>query len=562
MKKLLLLFILSSTSVFSQEVITATYDTILLGDSTTLTDVVNTSFSWSNSATTQSITVSPTVNTTYEVIRTTNGHTDSASITIYVDIDVDAQAYFDSVTDLNPLVKVAINNRIKAFKANGTWSGLKGCLISAPTLDALNSLIDLKTRVSIGSFANGSGVSYTNPYNEVISLPSTIGYTFNGGIIKTGMIPSSLMTLNNSAFAVGILDDEPIKTTFNLGALNTNAQTLLFMNRFTGNQILADSYNVTSGQGRLVVTGVNGNKGVKIVNRQSTTSFRVNDNGTVTTSTGSGGSLPTYEIYLNCYNNAGGAPSARRNGSMDFFCIYGSSLTNAQEAQELTDWQSFKTAMKRTGGQTKQVVCDGNSFTTYYMQKITRTIDYKLFGGNWKITNVGVSGQTISSLIGRQNAYVKPLYDSTFTKNIYFPFEMTNEMFSGSSLDSCKVKYTRACTNAQNFGYKVIAMPMCARYYSGNVGGLSETAWNLKVNDFNVWVSDSTNWSTFADDFCDFPSSNYFVYRSSYGSDSAYNTAINSILNNTTYYQTDKLHLKELGFYEWGVQIYNAIIGL
>jgi hypothetical protein len=58
--------------------------TICNGDNTTLTSLTGTSWIWNNSATTQTITVSPASNTTYTVTATSSGCTSSASASVTV----------------------------------------------------------------------------------------------------------------------------------------------------------------------------------------------------------------------------------------------------------------------------------------------------------------------------------------------------------------------------------------------------------------------------------------------------------------------------------------------
>lgn len=547
MKKLLLFILLFPFFLQAQDSISRTHDSIIKGSSVTLSDIVNTSYSWSpGGATTQTITVSPIASTTYTVTRTTNGVARTGTAFIYVDTSSaycpQSQRLFDSVPDIASWTKAIIDTRIRAMIANGTYDSIKMCVIDIISLNAFQSLRDIKT-CKISSEFYGS-TAFADPYNQVQAIPSIYGYNFLGsGFLKTNTIPSVSMKLNNSAIAIGILENESASATYNFGALNTASLCLDFSKKYSTNAEIADAYGITTG--RISIASASGNKGVVIINRQSSTSMRLNDNGTVNSIATSQGSLPTYQMYLNCYNNAGAA-STRRNKPIDFFCVYGQGLTNAQEAQEMTDWQTFKTAMGRIGSYNKNIVLDGNSLFTYYMAKVFRTAQYDLSNDNWKIYNAAVSGQTTANMLFDESTQILPLYDSTCSKNILIAWELTNEMYNGAPLVTCENNYKTYCLNAKAAGFKVITMGMLPRKYVGNHSGLNQTQWNLKVDSANVYIRDSS--STFSDAYVPFPNSHFIKWRSSYSTDAAFNTDIAAILADPIYFQSDGIHMKEYAF--------------
>lgn len=456
--------------------------------------------------------------------------------------DTDAQAFIDSIGDCPYYFQIAINDRVLAFKADSTWNDLKQCLIFPGSQDADKSLFDLKKLKQDATY----GTVYAAPYATNDAMCGNDGALFGTnvltGFIKTGFIPSSGWTINSSAWAFITDKTNSVGLSgYNFGALQANLQSITFDDRNASNQCTADLYSTTSGSGRLIKTLPDGAKGVYIGNRQSSTNFKIWKNGAVIASCTSGsGSLPTTELYLNC-QNANGVASTKRNKPIAAFCLYGKALTDAQAAQESADWQIFLIETKRTGNHTKSVVFDGNSQMVMWRSKLFRQLQYENAGDTTTdYYNVATAGKTTPQLITRATTNTDVLYNPAYSKNILVFWEITNDI--GSTNASAIEVYNNVvtyCTARRAVGWKVIILPPMARAYSNNLAKIIRTD--------SVITMLKTGWPSFADAYCDYPNSSYWISRSAYASDAAYMTAVIALTNGSPFY--DKIHLLQ-DFYE------------
>ena len=115
--------------------------------------------------------------------------------------DADAVAYFASVGDIPDFAKDAINTRIVAFKANGTWTGLKSCLLFPYTQSKTEILRDARSNTIVASFSNAGAI--VSPFITKACYGSNGGVSFDtAGTLKTALIPSASLTLNSSCIAI------------------------------------------------------------------------------------------------------------------------------------------------------------------------------------------------------------------------------------------------------------------------------------------------------------------------------------------------------------------------
>ena len=565
MKKLLLILsFLAIIKLNAQEVITATYDTIQLGDSTVLTDIVNTSFIWSNGSTTQSVKVSPSSTTTYKVVRTTNGISDSAFKTIYVDTsfiyDADAIALFNTVGDVPLFAKPRINNLIIGLKAQNVWSDSSFfCVICCPSKNAFNSLIEIKSRTIQSSLYGNS--AYTSPYNEVEALPTLEGFKFKtNGYLRTGFIPSNRWSINSTFKALSYSNNATIGSSYDCGANNSASQSTLFSRLYTGSIAVGDMYGTTVGTGRVQKSSATGLKGTYTENRNSSTYHELRLNGTLLDSrTGSQGTLPTVEEYINTNNNNGSAGTKRPNESAivgTFLYCNGMSTTKAQAISSILE--TFRVSMQRDQNYTKQIVLDGNSHTTMFMGKVFRMIQYNTIGDTLKYTNFGVSGQTTTQMLSDEATQIGGAYSSSFRKNILIIYEISNDMNAGVTEQQAIANCSTYVYNAHQYGYWVAVKKQFCRKNPTSGAGLTTypnaTSWNLAVNQANI---DIDNGATGADAILPVDIT-HFIPRSNYATDAAYNTAVNSLITNTTQF-IDQVHLSELGYEIEGNLDYSVI---
>jgi hypothetical protein len=467
--------------------------------------------------------------------------------------DVDAKALFDSIGDVPQYAKNAWNARVIAMKANGQWSGSVGGYPFLPTRSMTNVLRDGKTKLLTATF----GDVLTGPY--YVGGQSTGGVeginfyaqasTFGNGFVLTGIIPSATLTLNNSCFAIGFSRDEAAIAGYSCGAFQGASQSMIFQKRSVANLCETDQYGTTIGTGRLSQSSATGAKGVYLSNRRLSTDFKLyRDQTQIATASSSQGSLPTVEMYLNCYNSSG-TPSARRNQPISFFWVYGAGMTSTQALQETADWKTFLVAMERNVTWANNVVVDGNSHTAFYRDVFFREIQYvnSGIGFNAKYSYIGLSGTTTTAMLSTFAANVPPLYDAAATKNSLVPWEATNDISSGSTIDSVEARYKRYCLHAQALGFKVLAMPCMSRDFSGDTTKIMNTYY------FNEWLA--ANWATFANAVVDpndpYLGNHYYIKRSSYASTAAYATAVQALTDNLFYFADGNTHLSPTGYQEW-----------
>lgn len=470
--------------------------------------------------------------------------------------DPSAQALFDIVGDVPEIVKPFFSDLIASFKTSGVWYNANfWAIMCVPSLNAFNTLIEIKSLAIQSSFFDTGAISI--PYNNARqAIPTFAGYSFrSNGYIKTGFIPSSKMTLNNSSEFLLTYSDEIAGNTFNYGSLSTATATTTFSVKSVTNALTGDAYSTTAGTGRVSVAATDGVKGVYIKNRRSATYMSIVKNGTVVGNiAGAAGTLPLVETHLNAYNNNGTVSAARRNQSpISAWGSFGSGLTASQETDLSTALTAWQESMERvSGSETKQIILDGNSHTVYWLAKVMRTIEYNTIVSGWKYTNVGVSGQTLTQMIADFAAEVAPLYNGALTKNIFLLYEGTNEMHvNGTTVDATVALVADYVNLVHALGAtaKIIVKKTFCRPRPTSGAGLvtypTETIWNLAVDEYNSKI---TTLLTGADAISDC-SVDHFILRSSYGSDALYNTAVAALITNATNFY-DTTHLTELGYQE------------
>jgi hypothetical protein len=179
--------------------------------------------------------------------------------------------------------------------------------------------------------------SLSNPFNLVKS--GTPKFNANGitttgtQYLKTGIYPSTHMTLNNTSLMIYERTNVSLNK-ISIGAYDINNVWILQLVPRYSNNFYFDSYNTATG--RLAVTGITDSRGLTIGSRLSSSYAACfidgEKKGSISTS---GGNLVNYEIYIGARNNNGTATVHRSNnyafaavalGKTDAQCI---AITNA-----------------------------------------------------------------------------------------------------------------------------------------------------------------------------------------------------------------------------------------
>lgn len=472
--------------------------------------------------------------------------------------DADAVIMFNNIGDVPTYAKTAISNRIKAFKANGTWSGMK-VLMFMPPSEAIHSVLyDTVTQAQLGDFYL-SATQLTTPYITRSIHGGATGMQCNDGSghVKTGWIPSTAgLTLNSTAWAVGLPETIAASAQFSFGSFNSSTQSMVFQKRNTSNQTFADMYGTTTTSGRAQQTSSTGAGGVFIANRQSSTNYKLFRDGTQIASTSAAqGSLPSVEWYLRGFNNNGGAYSSTdpKNDTYTFFNVYGTHLTDAQLTQENADWQTYVTAMKRTGSYTSNVITDGDSHNVYYASQVFRSAQYYVTGKTVKWVNLAVSGQTLQDMETDAATELYPRFNSSYGTNILVVEGGTNDISSGQTAAQTYTRLETYINNAKAYcttnsiTLKVIVVPLIARRFTGDTGKI------LVSDQYQELLLAS---SGLFDTLVDIMDGTLWLKRSNYANDAAYITAIQSLCDSIT---TDDTHLTQANYKLRAVKYYDAI---
>ena len=460
--------------------------------------------------------------------------------------DADAQAYFDSIGDVPAYAKSAINQRILDLKSAGLWTNLKALYLFPPSNTMTGSIREARNNTVVGALANSGGANSAPLYLCLRALTGNQGLTcFSTGHFRTNLIPSTSLTLNDSAFSIVCQDQDATNAGYTIGALNSGTQNIIFQKRNGSGNAIAQMYNNTAGQG-LVSVAYDGSGGNFIVNRTSNTSFKLYKNGSqIASSSSTGGSLPSLQMVINGYSTTGNGNGNTIGG----VAIYGASLSAGQIASESASWQTFRTAMKRTGTYDASVLVDGDSHTVYWNANIVQQIMRRLDSYEINYQDFGVSGQTMATMIANDATNVYPKIVSG--KGTYYLIcgGGTNDASAGTSAATMyanlQTYISDAKANATGKGVtlKAVVMPLFNRPFLG------DDAKVMVQSNYNDLVR--SGWAGFADFFVEIPEP-WSSKRSDYASDALYITAVRAFCANTTYFY-DSTHLVS------GVNGYEAI---
>lgn len=159
---------------------------------------------------------------------------------------------------------------------------------------------------------------------------------------------------------------------------------------------------------------------------------------------------------------------------------------------------------------TRICVCDGDSITSGLGLTATEAYPWVLgtnLGLDWKIVNVGVSGQELDDMESDAAASIDTLFDAGNAANVVVCFGGTNDFYFNASTATVQTRFQTYCESRQSAGWRVVACTMLPR---GDFAGTStlpgdaaaqEAEFESRRATFNTWLS--ANWRTFADALAD-----------------------------------------------------------
>lgn len=202
--------------------------------------------------------------------------------------DVDALNFFNVVTILTGAQKTSVNSLVQSLKANSLWTKFY----------AIYPIV--------GGTAASHSYNLKNPYGFRITWVGGVTHTANGvdfdgttGYGKTGLIPNTTMTINNTGFDYYSREDS-VGATVGFGAVNSGTQQIRM---FMGTTYTSYQYDSTGGS---VAGTIADTVGLLSINRLSSISHSIHKSGIlIASNTTSGGTLPTVELYFGAANSAG-----------------------------------------------------------------------------------------------------------------------------------------------------------------------------------------------------------------------------------------------------------------
>lgn len=255
-----------------------------------------------------------------------------------------AQAWADAVTLNGGTFSQATLDAVAAFcvsaLADGYWTKLLRINLFAGNQLAA-AQVPLKV---VAGNAVDTIVGYVeSDYTEATGLTGA-----TGKYLRTGVIPSTMLTLNNTHLSFYLRGSTAVSGIV-MGVSNSTDQRFSLMKIASAGSlgITSFAYNTTNGAGAVGSAVLNAAPwGLITGSRVSAVDHKTYLQGTMKeTNAGSGGTLPTFEIYFNAYNN-GGAPGSANTEPMGAYSI-GAGLTGADMTAFSAAMTTFQTALGR-----------------------------------------------------------------------------------------------------------------------------------------------------------------------------------------------------------------------
>ena len=259
--------------------ISSTKDTICSGNTITLNASGASSYLWSlGGSTANSINVSPTSTTTYNVTGTTAGCTDNSSKTIYVEANPVANATFIPLTGICPGVDVNFDGSVSTGASNYSWSFPQGNpssstsaspfpVISFGTGGTHNYSLQVTNSCGTNTFngsitinnptvtANATNTSICSGQSVTLTGSGATSYTWDNGVTDgVAFMPTSTTTYTVTGVSGGCFNTDQITVTVNTVDITTTT---------TATQISANATPATyqwmdCGNGYVTITGETG----------------------------------------------------------------------------------------------------------------------------------------------------------------------------------------------------------------------------------------------------------------------------------------------------------------
>lgn len=466
---------------------------------------------------------------------------------------------FNANSDVPEYWKLPTNKIIKTFKDQGVWDNPNfKFIVYIPTLDRYNTMMDIKSLTVESNYDNGS-LNANESHGD--SFPTADGWALYSSIrINTGIIPNTDLTLNDHCIIWATYDDEelPSTSTYNWGALDTTTKFIGGTSRANNGNFRVFGYST----GSVAQTTGDGLAGVYMNNRPSNLLLQAIKNGVVqdeiyTTA----GSLPSREIWLGTFNKSG-QTSYHEKTRVFLFGSIGSGLNTTQYTAINSAIQDYQNTLKyKKSFKTKQIIWDGNSFNCFHQSALQRKVQFELRKDSdlWHYQSPAISGKQTREMIAGFNDDVGAYYNGAYTENIYIISENSNDYWKNyqanyiDAVNDTKANHDTLVSLALNAGFKVLVLGGNAR--TTGASGFTQNEMNLGLDLIAQYERDQATIQGYT--YLE-PSTNRFVFRDDYASDSDYQTAMTAIYTGANFL-SDHTHQTEEESFLWGQEVYNII---
>lgn len=533
MKKLLL-FLLFPISIFSQDTITSTKDTVGIGESAILTASVPVSHHWSTGATTSFISVNTTVTTIFYDTIKGNSNTIIKNKTIVVDsnsFDSDAVVYFDSCSSagfpVTSAYKSKYNNFILYLKSHSNWSGLDCQFLFATgnenwakrDVKKPSRTITLQSSYA-GRFAIDTGYNGNGSFAIITNYNPGDGGAYN-------------FTQNNSTVGCLLAYNRSVTPAQELSATNSTGANGIVVSAFpNGVGYLNSNFTLAGSTYQKYRFNSRGWFGAI---RTGSTSENIYWNGVKTcTQVVASNSVLNQKIgLLGSYH---GTFSAGLFSSNTVSAFYAGNSTLSQQVQMDAFNFAFNGILPdyiyrvifEGDSRTGSVGASSASVSSAYPKAVMAAL-----GNGWCSALVSESGEKLQQITTQYSTEIQPFRDTNLSKDIIVLWAATNDFASNRTAAQVYADLVSFCTQAHSNGFKIVIVGDIARgTYTTAQQTASITYTNTLLTDFSTNVSTNI-----------YSGGSYADYYINLVGDSVFQNA-----GNTTYYQVDGIHLNTTGY--------------
>lgn len=216
-------------------------------------------------------------------------------------------------------------------------------------------------------------------------------------------------------------------------------------------------------------------------------------------------------------------------------------ILTTEEKESLFNWLIYYRGYKNIYSAPNNIILDGNSLTigaTEVFNVSPMKLVLTSLGNDYTGGSVGYGSAITGDLLNRFNNVVKLKKRNFPGKNIYIPWEISNSLANGISENQCFSEYDQLCTLARNAGLTIIGATCIDRKGSLLISQGTFDTRRAIINNQILSYHDS-----FGEQVCDFAA-----------------IANLSDANNTTYFNSDKIHLTAAGNNLVATEISNQVL--